>query len=64
MKNHFTIDIRILTKSLKLPSLMDLMNTRYLIWNFIISIQYLNTRLDEERSSTHENSGSTELLAL
>ena len=64
MKNHFTSDIRILTKSLKLLSLVDLMNTRLSIWNFVISIQYLNRRLDEERFSTHKNSGSTELFAL
>ena len=64
MKNHITSDIRILTKSSKLPSLMDLMNTSQLIWNFIISFQYLNIRLDEERSSAHENSGNTESLAL
>ena len=64
MKNHITSDIRILTKSLKLPSPMDLINTRLSIWNFIICIQYLNIWIDEECSSTHENSGNMELLAL
>ena len=60
MKNHITSDITILTD----PSLMYLMNTRQLVWNFIFSIQYLNIRLDEERSSAHENSGNTELISL
>ena len=63
MKHNFTSDIRILSKSLKMP-LMDLMNTMWSIWNFMISIQYLNIRLDEERSSAHEYSSNTELLAL
>ena len=52
MKNHFTRNIRILTKNLELSSLIDLTNTRYSIWNFMISTQYL--MLDEERSSNAE----------
>ena len=63
MKNHLTRDIRILSISLKLPSLMDLINTRLSIWNFMISIQYLNIQLDEEHSSAVKYSGSTELFA-
>ena len=30
----------------------------------MISIQYINTELDEERFSAHENSSNAELLAL
>ena len=30
----------------------------------MISIQYINLELDEERSRTHENSSNAELLAL
>ena len=41
---------------------MDLINTRYSIWNFTISIQYLNMQVDEEPSSAHENGGKMELL--
>ena len=63
MKNHFTTDTRILLQSLKLPSLVVLMNARKSIWNFMISIQYFNMRLDEERSSAHEYSGKT-IIAL
>ena len=36
------------------------MNTR----KFMISIQYINLELDEERSSAHENSSNVELIAL
>ena len=43
---------------------MDLMNTRKLIWNFIISIQYLNIQLHEENSSANKYNSNTELLAL
>ena len=38
---------------------MDLMNTRWSVWNFMISIQYLIILLDEERSSAHEYSRNT-----
>ena len=42
---------------------MDLKDTRQSIWNFMISIQYLNIRLNKERSPAHEYGGNTELLA-
>ena len=62
MKKGFTRDFG---KKLKIPSRMDLMKTRWSIWKFVSSIQYLNIILDEERSSsTQENSGNTELFVL
>ena len=65
MKNDFTRnkrDFTFLSKGLKMYSLMDLVNTRQLIWNFMISIQYLNILLEEERSSANDQSSNTELL--
>ena len=62
MKKGFTRDFG---KKFKIPSRMDLMKTRWSIWKFVSSIQYLNIILDEERSSsTQENSGNTELFVL
>ena len=51
-------------KSVKLPSPTDLMKTKELISNFMISIQYLNIRVDEEHSSSYENSSNIEFIAL
>ena len=62
MKNYFTKDINILGKSLKLSFLMDLMNTWQLVWNLMINIQYLNIRIDEERSSVDESSAIRKYL--